>query len=117
MAKIIITISDEINEQGSGIRYALEMNRDGEPPELARFPATPAMLTALTIKRLTDAGAVNTLVGFVCNDIMTKAGLSPAQQKIAEERGFAAAVAEEAKHVPPDAAAEALANAEKAVQA
>jgi hypothetical protein len=117
MAKIIITISDEINEQGSGIRYALETNRDGEPPELARFPATPAMLTALTIKRLTDTGAVNAMVGFVCNDIMTKAGLSLAQQKAAQERAFAAAIAEEPKEVQPDTAAEALANAEKAVQA
>jgi hypothetical protein len=89
MAKIVITISDETQADGvTGIRYAFNLDREGEGPDLARFPATPAMLTALTVKRLIDSGTINTLIGTICTDIITKS---------AEERGFAKAVAEEAQ--------------------
>jgi hypothetical protein len=109
MAKITIVISDEINEGVAGVRYAMDLQRGDESPELARFPATPAMLTALTVKRLIDAGTINTLIGVLCKEIMEAAGLSASQQAIAEKRGFAAAAAEGAV-----AAAEVLEEADRA---
>lgn len=92
MAKIVITFEDIVELVESGlpqvsVKAAINVDRGGDPEELNKFPATPAMLFGLTAKRLYEVGIIERMIGFVCRDIMTNAGLSFEQQAAAEEAG------------------------------
>jgi hypothetical protein len=93
LAKIVLSFEDIPSPDDPtqvGVRFHVETDRTMDPAELQRFPATPAMLFALTITRLYHSGGVEPLIGFVCRDVMTNVGMSPQQIADAEAAGHKA---------------------------
>lgn len=64
-----------------GVRLVGNIDRADDTETLAKYPATPSMLFATTMMRLFHAGVVDRMIGFVCRDIMSQAGVSLEEQE------------------------------------
>lgn len=93
MAKIALSFEDIQTPDDPttvGVRMSITTDRSMDGEELNKFPATPAMLFALTIKRLYEAWGVEPLIKFICRDVMAQSGLDPQQIAEAEAAGHKA---------------------------
>jgi hypothetical protein len=84
LSKVIVTFEDVLNPENPGqvaVRFKVSADRSGDDVNgLDKFPATPSMLFGMTIARMFEAGAIDTMIGFVCRDIMNSSNLSSEEQ-------------------------------------
>jgi hypothetical protein len=96
LAKVVLTFEDQFdpnNHDRCGVKFTLHNDRSDDPPQLAPLPATPAMLYAMTAARCYQEGVFDSLMKFVCQDLLRQSGLTLPQIEEAEAAGHAAASA------------------------
>lgn len=83
MAEISLTLRDE----GNDVRISHSVSREGESADLAQYPATPAMIVALTMIDMFNTGKLDPFMTPLIESVMKKAGLSVDQIEEAKRKG------------------------------
>lgn len=83
MATIVFTLTDVAEGQ---ISLTTAVDRSNDTPDIAEFPATPAMIVGLTFFDLFNSGALEKEFGGVVDKIMANAKLTPEQMEEAKKR-------------------------------
>jgi hypothetical protein len=89
LAKVVLIFEDIVapgDPTQVGVRLSIDTDRSGDTGQLVSVPATPAMLFGLTVKRTYEQHVLENLIGFVCQDVMRAAGLTPPQMVEAAEK-------------------------------
>lgn len=83
MAEISLILRDE----GNDVRISHSITREGETAELAQYPATPAMIVALTMIDMFNTGKLEPFMTPLIESVMKRAGLSAEQIEEAKRKG------------------------------